>query len=57
MDRLVSIDVDMIAKIIGLPTDGEKPEQYLYDKTKEKALEEEMKKTSKAGRGVQRNHN
>jgi hypothetical protein len=34
MDRHVSIDVDLIAEITGLPTDGEKPEQYMDDKTK-----------------------
>jgi hypothetical protein len=39
MDRPVSIDVDLISEIIGFPTDGEKPEQYLDDKTKEKALD------------------
>jgi hypothetical protein len=44
MDRPVSIDVYLIAKIIGFPTDGENPEQYLDDKTKEKSLAEEMKK-------------
>jgi hypothetical protein len=37
MDRPVSIDVDLIAEITGFPTDGENPEQYLDDKTKEKA--------------------
>jgi len=45
MDRMVLIDVDMIATIMGLPTDGEKPDKYLDDKNKEKALIEEMKKT------------
>jgi hypothetical protein len=43
MDIRVSIDVDLIAEITGLPTDGEKPEQYLDDKTKEKAIEDEIK--------------
>jgi hypothetical protein len=51
LDRPVSIDVDLIAKITGLPTDGEKPEQYLDDKTKEKTLAEEMKKTYGTVRG------
>jgi hypothetical protein len=35
MDRPVSIDVDLIVEITGLPIDGAKPEQYLDDKTKE----------------------
>jgi hypothetical protein len=39
MDRPVSIDVDLIAEITGMPTDGENPSQYLDDKTKEKALD------------------
>jgi hypothetical protein len=44
MDRPLSIDVDLIVEITGFPTNGEKPKQYLDDKTKEKALAEEMKK-------------
>jgi hypothetical protein len=51
LDRPVSIDVELIAKITGLPTDGEKPAQYLDDKTKEKSLAEEMKKTYGTERG------
>jgi hypothetical protein len=43
MDRPVPISVDLIATITGLPTDGEKPEQYLEDKTKEKAISNEIK--------------
>jgi hypothetical protein len=38
MDRRIPIDVDLITKIIGLPTDKVNPEQYLDDKTKEKAI-------------------
>jgi hypothetical protein len=45
MDRLVSIDVYLIAEITSFPTDGENPEQYLDDKTKEKVVVEDMKKT------------
>jgi hypothetical protein len=55
MDRPVSIDVDLIAEITGFPTDGENPEQYLDDKTKEKSLAEEMKKkygTERGSRGM-----
>jgi len=43
LDTQVSIDVDLIAKITGLPTNGEPLVQYLDDKTKEKSLAEEMK--------------
>jgi hypothetical protein len=43
MDRPVPISVDLIATIIGLPTDGEKPEQYLEDKAKAKAISNEIK--------------
>jgi hypothetical protein len=57
MDMMVSIDVDLIAEITGLPTDGENPTQYLDDKTKEKALAEEMKKTYGTERGSHGNHN
>jgi hypothetical protein len=38
MERHVPIDVDLIVKITGIPIDGVKPEQYLDDKTKEKAI-------------------
>ena len=43
LDTQFSIDVDLIAKITTLATNGEPPAQYLDDKTKEKALVEEMK--------------
>jgi hypothetical protein len=55
LDKPVSIDVDLIATITGFPNDGEKPEQYMDEKTKEKALTEEMKKTYgtiRASRGI-----
>jgi hypothetical protein len=51
MDRSVSIDVELISFITGLPSDGEKPMQYMDDKTKEKALMEEMKNTYGTERG------
>jgi hypothetical protein len=51
LERLVSIDVYLIANIIVLPTNGENPGKYLYDKTKEKTLVEEMKKTYGTMRG------
>jgi hypothetical protein len=55
MDRPVPINVDLIATITGLPTDGEKPEQYLEDKTKEKAISDEIKEkygTDRGNRGI-----
>jgi hypothetical protein len=55
MDRPVSIDVDLIVEITGLPTDGEKPEQYLDDKTKEKSIADEIKNkygTDRGSRGM-----
>jgi hypothetical protein len=51
LEEPVSIDIELIAFIIGLPSNGEKPAQYLDDKTKEKALTEEMKKTCGMERG------
>jgi hypothetical protein len=41
----------LISKITGLPTNGEQPTQYLDEKTKEKALAEEMKQTYGIERG------
>jgi hypothetical protein len=43
MDNLVSIDVDLIIEITRLPPSGEKLEQYLDEKTKEKSMENEIK--------------
>jgi hypothetical protein len=51
MDRHVSTDMDLIVEIMGLPTDGAKPEQYLDEKTKEKAIENEIKIKYGTGRG------
>lgn len=51
----MSIDIKVITFITGLPTTGESPAQYLDDKTKEKALTEEMKKTygtERSSRGI-----
>jgi hypothetical protein len=44
LDKRVSIDLELIAKITGLPIRGMDPGLFLDDKTKEKALAEEMKK-------------
>jgi hypothetical protein len=43
MDRLVPIDFDLIDKIIGLPTSGAQPEEYLENKSREKEIAEEVK--------------
>jgi hypothetical protein len=51
MEEPVSIDVELIAFITGLSSMGESPMQYLDDKTKEKSLAEEMKKTYGTERG------
>jgi hypothetical protein len=45
MDRPVPINVELIATITGLPTDGENPKQYLEDKTKGKSISDEIKLT------------
>jgi hypothetical protein len=55
MESHVSIYVYLIAYITCLPIDGEKPEQYLDDKTKEKTLAKEMKNkygTERGSRGI-----
>ena len=44
LEDLVSIDVELILFITGLPTMGESPVHYLDEKTKEKSLDEEIKK-------------
>jgi hypothetical protein len=58
MDRPVPINIDLIAMITGLPTDGEKSEQYLEDKTKEKSISDEIKEkygTERGNRGIRIN--
>jgi hypothetical protein len=47
----VSIDVELISFIIGLPSNDDNIVQYMDDKTKEKELAEEMKKTYGKERG------
>jgi hypothetical protein len=51
MDKPLLINIDLIAKITGLPTDGEKSEQYLDDKTQENAISNEIKAKYGAERG------
>jgi hypothetical protein len=43
--------IELIAFITGLPSNGEKPMQYLDEKAKENDLVEEMKKTHGTERG------
>jgi hypothetical protein len=43
LDKLISIDVELITHITGMPSWGMDFTQFLEDKTKEKALTEEMK--------------
>jgi hypothetical protein len=43
MDRSMPITVDLIAIITRLPIDGENLEQYLEDKTRAKAISDEIK--------------
>jgi hypothetical protein len=47
----ISIDVDPITYIIGLPPQGETPEQFLDAKTKEKSLAKEITNTYGTERG------
>jgi hypothetical protein len=54
VEEPISIDVELITYITGLPPRGETPTQFLDDKTKEKALAEEMKKTYGTERGSRR---
>jgi lambda repressor-like predicted transcriptional regulator len=44
LEKPVPITVEIIAQIIGLPSWGMDPALFLDEKTKEKALVEEMKK-------------
>jgi hypothetical protein len=52
LDKHILIDVDLIAKIIGLPIRGMDPALFLDDKTKDKVLVEEMKKKYGTDRGT-----
>jgi hypothetical protein len=51
MEQLVSIDVELITYIIGFPSRGEDLVQFLEEKTKQKALVEEIKKKYGTERG------
>jgi hypothetical protein len=54
LDKLISIDVELIAHITGLAIMGHGSAQFLKDKTKEKSLTEEMKKKYDTERGMHR---
>jgi hypothetical protein len=51
VEEPVSIDVELISYITGLPYRGENPALYLDDKKKEKALAEDMENTYGIERG------
>jgi hypothetical protein len=44
LDKLILIDVELIANITGFPSQGMDPAQFLDKKSKEKALVEKMNK-------------
>jgi hypothetical protein len=52
LDKLILIDVEIIAHIIEFPSRGMDPTQFLDDKTKEKELAEEMKNKYGTDRGT-----
>jgi hypothetical protein len=52
LENLISIDVELIAHITGLPSQGMDPVQFIDEKTKEKSLMEEMKKKYDTDRGT-----
>jgi hypothetical protein len=52
LDKLVSIDVELIAHITGFPSRGMDIAQFLNDKTKEKSIAEEMNKKYDTDRGM-----
>jgi hypothetical protein len=51
MDRPVQIDVALITKIIGFPTVGMQPEEYLENKAREKEIVEIVKAQFGTNRG------
>jgi hypothetical protein len=52
LDKIVSIDVELMANITGLPSRGMDPTHFLDDKAREKELEEYMKKKYGTDRGT-----
>jgi hypothetical protein len=56
LDKPIPITVELIAQITGLPIQGMDPTLFLDEKTKEKALAEEMKKKYGTSKGDKRHH-
>jgi hypothetical protein len=52
LDKLVSVDVELIANITGLPSRGMDPMQFLDNKSREKVLAEDMKNKYATDRGT-----
>jgi hypothetical protein len=52
LEKLIPIEVDLNAHIIGIPSWGMDPAQFLEEKTKEKSLVEEMKNKYDTERGT-----
>jgi hypothetical protein len=52
LDKLMSIDIELIANITGFPSRGMDLTHFLDDKDREKALAEEMKKKYGTDRGT-----
>jgi hypothetical protein len=52
LDKIVSINVELIDHITGFPSWSMDPMQFLDDKTKEKELAEEMKNKYSTSRGT-----
>jgi hypothetical protein len=52
LENIMSIDVELIANITGLPSRGMDPAHFLDDKSREKALAEDMKKKYGTDRGT-----
>jgi hypothetical protein len=52
LDKHILINIELISQIIGLPTRGMDPVLILDEKSKEKALVEEMKKKYGIARGM-----
>jgi hypothetical protein len=52
LDKCISIEVELIMSITGLPSQGMDPAQFLDGNTREKVLPEEMKKKYVSSRGT-----
>jgi hypothetical protein len=52
LDKIILIDIDIIAHITRFPSQGMDPAQFLDDNTKEKSLAEDMKNKYDTDRGM-----